>query len=386
MATAKSGRSRQQTNKEDGTCRRFECHEDAGRVLRLLLLLVLPSCAPETGYRQADTVDGAGSSETPSVAEPIDTAAFAAAFEVVREVVLEENDQAMVVQPMVSSGGNGLLLLAEPMEGQVNVFGTDGTFKAILGGRGEAPGELQFPLTAHRSGNGEIVVGDVMLQRITFYPPDEGEEPEVVPSPIPAVIGAQDIGDGRYIVAGADPSRPRPTLLHIWNRESGSIERSFLPVGVSEALLPAAASFSAASATLEGDTIWAVWALSDTLYKFDRSGDFLAALPLPLPRPGDLEALTRAPTDARAAQSALNAVTQVTEVFALDNGDKVIVSMQLRGPDNVRDMLILDRQGDLIWKAANMPELMTVDDGLFYFQHPGSSQPNRWLVARRKVQ
>ncbi len=386
MTTAKIGRSRQQTNEEYGTCRRFECHEDAGRVLRLLLLLVLPSCAPETGYRQADTSDGAGSSGTPSVAEPIDTAAFAAAFEVVREIVLEENDQAMVVQPTVSSGGDGLLLLAEPMEGQVNVFGTDGTFKTVLGGKGEAPGELQFPLTAHRSRSGEIVVADIMLPRITFYPPDEGDRPEVVRAPFPATIGAQDLGNGRYIVAGADPSQRRPRLLHIWNRESGSIERSFLPVGVPEALLSAAASFIAASATLEGDTIWAVWALSDTLYKFDRSGGFLAALPLPLPRPGDLEALTGGPRDARNMQSAFDAVTRVYKVFVLDNGDKVIVSMQRRGFDGVWDILILDRQGDPVWKAANMPRLMTVEDGLFYFQHPGSSLPNRWVVARRKVQ
>ena len=387
MAITKSGRSRQQTNAKYGTCFGFMCHENAGHVLRLLLLPMLFSCdASEAVSDAGSSADDPSTSTSPAVAEPVDTVAFAQAFEVVRELTLEENDQAMVVQPTVSSGGNGLLLLAEPLEGQVNLFDTDGSFKTAFGGRGEAPGELQLPLAAYPAGNGEIVVADMMLQRITFYPPGEGDEPEVVPSPVPFIISAQDLGDGRYILAGAIPDRPRPRLLHIWNRTSASIERSFLPVGVLEALLPAAASFTAASATLEGDTIWAVWALSDTLYKFDRSGDLLAALPLPLARPGDLGAMTGAPTDPRAMQSAFDAVTQVYRVFALDNGDKVIVSMQTRGFDSVWDILILDRQGGVVWKAANMPRLMTVDDDLFYFQHPGSSLPNRWLVARRTVQ
>lgn len=71
--------------------------------------------------------------------------------------------------------------------------------------------------------------------------------------------------------------------------------------------------------------------------------------------------------------------------FALGNGDKVIASMQTRGFDSVWDLLIIDRQGALVWRAANMPRLMTVDDGLFHFRHPDSSLPNRWLVARRRT-
>ena len=85
-------------------------------------------------------------------------------------------------------------------------------------------------------------------------------------------------------------------------------------------------------------------------------------------------------------QRALESVTQVYKAFVLGNGHKAIASMQRRGFDSVWDLVIVDRQGDLVWSAANMPSLMTVDDDLFYFKHPDSSLPNRWLVARLRAQ
>ena len=389
MATGTSGRSRQQTNAKHGIRHGFNRHEHPGLGLCLSLLLAtlpaLPSCDPSAPASRA-AGPAAGPSSTPhSVAEPIDTAAFAAAFEVVEELLLEENDRAMVVEPTVSSDGNGSLLLAEPLEGQVNLYGTDGSFKAVIGRKGEAPGDFQLPLAAHAAENGEILVADMMLRRITFHPADRRGEPRVAASPIPFIVGVQDLGNDRYLLSGADSNRPRPRLLHVWNRESASIEASFLPVGVPDRVLPAAASFTASSATLEGDTIWAVWALSDSLYKFNRTGERLAVLPLPLPRPGDLRAMTAVPRDRRGMQRAFDSVTQVYRAFVLGNGDKVIAAMQTRGFDRVWDLLIIDRQGRLLWRAANMPRLMTVDGDLFHFRHPGSSLPNRWLVARRRT-
>ncbi len=313
-------------------------------------------------------------------------AAFAEAFEVLGTLVLEENDQAMVVQPMVTSDDTGLLLLTEPMEAQVNLYGTDGTSLGTLGTKGEGPGEFLFPISAHRTRAGEVAVADIMSQRITFFGTGSAAAPEPVSVPVPGTMSAQDLGGGRYLLAGADPSERPPRLLHIWNRESGEIERSFLPMGVPEASLPFAVSFPAASATLAGDTIWAVWALSDTLYKFDSAGERLAALPLSLARPmGDLPASDAPVTDPREIQRVFDALTQTYKAFVLESGEKVVVSMQTREFGAVWDLLILDPEGATVWKAANMPRLFTVDQGVFYFKDPESVLPNHWLVARRKT-
>lgn len=388
QVTSNRVRRRQQTRTGWATRYGLPCIEITGRTFLAILVVAATAC----GFADDDSpaIDSAGASDAQAGSEAgqeaVDMATFAEAFEVMGRLVLEENDQAMVVQPMVTSDDTGLLLVTEPMEAQVNLFGTNGTLLGTLGAKGEGPGEFLFPMTAHRTRSGEIVVTDVMSQRITFFAADNDPAPEVIPSPVPGALSAQDLGDGRFLLAGADPAERPPRLLHIWNRESGEIERSFLPMGVPEASLPFAVSFSAANATLVGDTIWAVWALSDTLYKFDSAGERLAAVPLSLARPmGELSAGNGGLTDPREIQRVFDALTQVYKAFVLDSGEKVVVSMQTREFGSVWDILIIDSEGATVWKAANMPRLLTVDQGVFYFKDPESVLPNHWLVARRKT-
>lgn len=195
-------------------------------------------------------------------------------------------------------------------------------------------------MTAHRTRTGGVVVTDVMSQRMTFFAADNDSAPKVTPSPVP------------------------------------------LPMGVPEASLPFAVSFSAANATLASDTIWAVWALSDTLYKFDSAGERLAAVPLSLARPmGEMPASDAVLTDPREIQHAFDALTQLYKAFVLDSGEKVVVSMQTREFGSVWDILILGSEAATVWKAANMPRLHTVDQGVFYFRDPESVLPNHWLIG-----
>ena len=382
--TRNRGRRRQQTKASPAARIGLPCVEITGRALLSILVASVPACGPGDDA-SSTTPDASSPLASEADREPVDMDVFAEAFEVVRNLTLEENDQAMVVQPMVTSDNTGLLVVTEPMEAQVNLFGTDGSLLGILGTKGEGPGEFLFPMTAHRAENGEVVVADVMSQRMTFFAGSGDSAPEVIASPVPGAISAQDLGDGRFLLAGADPSEKPPKLLHIWNRESREIERSFLPMGVPEAALPFATSFTAASATLDGDTIWAVWALSDTLYKFDRTGERLATLPLSLARPlGELPMSGGSVTDPREIQRAFDSMTQVYKAFVMDSGEKVVVSVQTREFGAVWDVLILDPQGATVWKATNMPRLLTVDQGVFYFEDPASVLPNQWLVARRK--
>ena len=311
-------------------------------------------------------------------------AAFNEAFDVIQELELEETDQAMTVQPMVTPGGDGTFLLAEPMEGQVNVYGNDGRLLRVVGGRGQGPGEFLFPLSARRTLDGGIVVADLQLARLTFFAAS-GEDPEIVMSPITTVQGALDLGEDRYLLTGVLQSEGAPSLLHIWNRGTGDIERSFLPMGVPEESLGYAITFQGAFATLEADTIWAGWALSDTLYKFSRQGDRLDEIPLPMVRPmGTLPRAGESVPDADAGADAFDRFTQVLAMSVIDDGNLVVTSMQSRGMDAVWDLLIIDREGRQLLGAPNMPQLLAVEEDLFYFDDPASVLPNRWLVARWK--
>lgn len=358
-----------------------------GPVFALLTSILVPACGlPDREVPAAALVALADARETgnPRDTTLVDMEAFAAAFEVLRGLVLEETDEAMTVLPMVSVDRRGEFLLAEPREGQVNVYDSAGRLRRVFGRRGEGPGEFQMPIAARRTLDGGIVVADVMLSRLTFFTRGEEREPEVVASPLTLFLGAQDLGGGRYLLSGQDMSEQPPRLLHIWNRGTGEVERSFLPIGVPEESRAYAASYTSVDAVLEGDTIWAVWALSDTLYKFDRIGGMLERFPLALPRPmGALPgANAGAITDPGALQAAAESLTQVNSVFLLGDGTLAVQTMQARGFDAVWDLLIVDRRGKPVWGAARMPRLYAVVGELFYFDDPASMLPNHWIVAR----
>ena len=388
MATNGIRRTSQRTEAKCGARKRREAVGIAGRVFVLLVCALPPACdAADEGMPAAALVALAASQEAhgPGDTTLVDVEAFENAFEVSSRLVLEETEQAMAVLPMVSVGAPGEFLLAEPREGQVNAYDTAGRLRRVVGRRGEGPGEFRAPISAGRTADGGIVVADVMLSRLTFFPSEERGEPEVMASPLPLVVGAQDLGGGRrYLLSGQTMSEQPPRLLHIWDRETNVVERSFMPVGVAEESRPYATSYTSVGAVVEGDTIWAVWALSDTLYKFDRGGGVLEKLPLSLPRPmgalpgGEAGVIT----DPMARQAAAESLTQVNGIFVLSDGMLAVQTMQTRGFDAVWDLLIVDRHGAPVWSATRMPRLFAVAGDLFYFDDPASLLPNHWIVAR----
>ena len=357
-----------------------------GSAFVLLMYILVPACEAADKEASAAALVALDPKRTagPGDTTLVDMEAFGDAFEVSHRLVLEETDEAVTVLPMVSAGALGEFLLAEPQEGQVNGYDTAGRLRRVVGRRGEGPGEFRLPIAARRTLYGGMVVADPMLSRLTFFPPGENGEPAVVTSPLPLVLDAQDLGGGRYLLSGQAMSEQQPRLLHIWNRETDEVERSFMPIGVPEESRAYAASYTSVDAVLEGDTVWAVWALSDTLYKFDRGGGALERISLSLPRP--MGALPGAEagviTDPGVVQAAAENLTQVNSVFILGDGALAVQAMQVRGFDAVWDLLIVDRRGGPIWRATRMPRLFVVVGDLFYFDDPASLLPNHWIVAR----
>ena len=243
-----------------------------------------------------------------------------------------------------------------------------------------------MPVTARRTADGSIVVADAMLARVTFFSPKADYANAVTP-PVRLLVDVQDLGNGRLLVAGPggdDGTQPR--FLHIWNAQTGLVERRFLPMGVPEESRAVARSFAGVSVALDSDTIWAVWALSDTLYKFSRGGNPLGKIPLALPRPiGRLPTLDDLTAGITEMSGAIDAMTQLADVFVMEGGDMVIQSVQSRGLLFECDLLIVNRLGHVQLQLVGTPRLIVVDRDLFYFQDPASVLPNRLVVARRKA-
>ena len=353
------------------------------RFAYLLLLATAPVCGRDADRSPQPSAGGSSQAGTArSVVDPelIDIEAFESGFEITRHLELEESDRAMVVSPMVAAGGPDRLFVAEPKESQVNIYDTDGSLVRVVGRRGEGPGEFSMPFTARPTLDGGIVVADFMASRMTFFP--EGGDPVTVESPGLYLLGVSDIGGGRYLIEGRSEEH-WPAQLHIWNRGTDTIERSFLPVVVPEAALEEAIAFVSISVQVEADTIWAVWALADTVYSFDLNGELLDRLPVALPTP---IALPTTPYERRseAEKKEVQEITQVVDVFLADR-ELVVQSLRKLAAGTAHDLVLMDRQGSVVWSAARTPDLHAVIGADFYFADPFSILPNRWIVARRKA-
>ncbi|MCY3546867.1 MAG: hypothetical protein OXH49_08285 [Gemmatimonadetes bacterium] len=350
----------------------------------LFLLLLLP--VPDTHSPDATSrPDEASPTSLQIPQEPsVDTAAFLAAFEPLRILTLEENEDVVTVFPRMAAGHADELLVIDELEVQVRLYGRDGSLRTVIGRRGEGPGEFKTPMSASRAMDGRIVVADPSLSRISFFSPEGTFENLVGNVPVRLLWDVKDLGGDRLLLLGPggdDVGQPR--FLHIWDAQAERVERRFLPMGLPVASRPAGLSFPAVSAVVEADTIWAAWALSDTLYKFTRGGERLSEVPMPLLRPtGPVPAIEGV---VPANPDAISNITQVADVFPLSGGEFAVQSARMRFGDFEADLLIMDRLGQPRLQLARSPRLLFVDrEGLYYFDDPASVLPNRLIVARRR--
>ena len=274
----------------------------------------------------------------------------------------------MTVQPMVTLGGDGTFLLAEPMEGQgQRPTATTGVCGALRVAGETGRGEFRLPLTGppntrwrHRGGRPAACPADLF----------SGLRGGSGNRNVSDHYGAGSPGSGRRSVSAHRDAAVRggtDASAHLGTAARGTSSAVFLPMGVPEESLGYALTFQGTFAALEADTIWAGWALSDTLYKFSRQGDRLTEIPLPMVRPmGTLPRAGETVPDADAGADPFDRFTQVVRVSVLDDGNLVVTSMQSRGTDAVWDLLIIDRTGQQLLGAPNMPQLLAVEQGLFY--------------------
>ena len=351
----------------------------------LLLLPLLGACGVEASQEQDG--ESAAPRQVPEELS-VDTAAFFAAFEPVRALTLEENEEVITVVPVISAGRTGELIVVDQPEAQVRLYSEDGSLRTVIGRRGEGPGEFLTPMSASRAMDGRIVVTDARLSRMSFFSPEGSFGSLAGNVPVTFLLGAKDLGADRFLLlgpGGGDIGQPR--FLHIWDAAAGRVERRFLPMGLPEASRAAGSSFPSVSAVVEGDTIWAVWALSDTLYKFSRGGERLAEVAMPLPHPTgpvpSIEGMAMVDPD---VIDAIGAITQVADIFLLANGEVAVQAARSDGRGFETDLLIMDRFGQASLQLARSPRLLLVDrEDLYYFDDPASVLPNRLIVARRRI-
>lgn len=313
--------------------------------------------------------------------EPAPPATFDEVFEIVERITLEENDEVVIVQPFVTVDDAGRFVLAEPRESQVRVYAPDGRLERIVGRRGEGPGEMMMPTAARMAPDGRVIVGDVGTARVTIYSADGEGAPETLASPIAMPSDLRALAEGGYLVVGVDPTRSGDPLLHVWDGTEDGL-RSFFPMPVAEKDRGMALSTAYVHTAMTGDTIWAVFSLNDTIYRFGPDGTDRGRIVVPTAASPSLPVME----GERQADfiEALEAVTRVFNLFVLDDGTLAVQVARNRGAAVDFGLVLLERDGRGIAEMKEAPRLMGVHGDRFYFQDPASDLPNEWVAARRR--
>lgn len=300
-------------------------------------------------------------------------AAFADVFQVVDTLVMTENDSVVIGSPLVRFDGEDFVM-ADLFSAQVRLYTRRGELLWARGQHGDGPGEFLSPVSARRTTDGRVVVADISATRATYFEPTSDLEPATADVPF-LTLDYIDVGDGRRLIVGeALGASIRPqSMLHLWDAASRTVERSFMADPFPPELAAAWENVLYVDAQVARDTIWAVSALSDSVYAFLLDGASAGTVPLPLsPQPetdGDLAPLWLA-----------------AHVHMLDDGD---IAVQLYDVDmetqaRTWHLAVVGRDGAPKALLRDTPKLYVVANDLFYFQSPDHLEPNRWIAARRK--
>lgn len=301
-------------------------------------------------------------------------------------IVLEENPEVINVTPTVSLERSGGFVIADEREGQVRRYGREGALLWHAGSKGSGPGEYRSLSVAVRLASGEVLAAE-RRRSMSFYD-SAGTLVRTIQSGFSHVEDMDVVDDSTVVISAvANDHGLEGPRIHVWDPRTNVVRRSFF------APLPRAPNQAAAMmagwtrVAVRGDTVAAIFALSDTLYFFDLDGRALETVPLSFSgfRPVPAETPDGGSDPLRRAQW-FSTFDYVADVHWLDDGT-ILAPYQSIQPDRALTrswhLFGTNRRGDALFEVRDVPRLLAVDErrGELYFVTPGSETPNQWTVA-----
>jgi hypothetical protein len=300
---------------------------------------------------------------------------------------LQENDEVVNVVPLVSVDPRGGFLVADSREAQVRRYGPRGELLWNAGRRGSGPGEFRQPQAAVRMKDGSVAAVD-MGGRITIFDSVGSRVVRTVRSPFRFVEDVEVLDDSLLLVSAIFRDQGKGPRLHLWNARADTVVTSFFAPFL-RARNPVAATIAGwTKVAVRGDSVAAIFALSDSVHFFDRGGRTLGSVPIPfigfrrvgaeVPDGGE---------DPVRREKWLTSFDYVADVHWLPDGDLLIAYQSIvPGGAYTRDWHLtrMSPSGRRVFEARGIPWLLTVDsrDGGLYLVTPGAEVPNQWTLAR----
>jgi hypothetical protein len=305
-----------------------------------------------------------------------------------RAIALEENDAVVNVLIRATPDPRGGFLVADEQEDQVRRYDAGGRLLFTFGRRGAGPREFTGLNRAFRLASGDLLAVDALSHAAVFD--SAGKElRRTFRVPVGQVKHAFLVNDSLLLLGGRieDERQGDPDArLHLWNLRANRLVRSFFPVhGTTEAHRFAANTAGLLGTALRGDTLAAVFALSDSVYLFDLAGRRLGAVPMRAAGLRRFDPGMRPPhMDLVSAREWFGRFSLVSDVWWLRDGTFLVQYQDRVGVEPRWRLARLARDGHPLFESKDTPYLVAVDPETetLWFVRPGSPTPNAWAAAR----
>ncbi len=304
----------------------------------------------------------------------------------VGSVDLEENATVINVSPRVSLDPMGGFIVSDLKEAQVRIYGRDGRLRGAFGVKGAGPGEFSTPVVgAVRVGSDAILAAE-FSGKLTLLDSTGARVLGTSQVPLMPLYGVVALDSPeRVLLVGRGSAAAGGPLLHVWNRRSGTVERSFFVPPPPTPDLAAAAVFAGhAGAAYRSDRIAAVFAMDPVLHLFDTAGAAIGDVPIPFTGFRKLEVSPPAAFSRVAMQQWAESFSRVSDVVWLADDTLLVQYYDMDGVTPRWSLLGMTSDGEGLFEIRNTPRLLAVDPagGELVFVRPGSETPNRWQLAR----
>jgi hypothetical protein len=305
-----------------------------------------------------------------------------------RDITLEENDEVMNVIVHMAPDPRGGFLVADQAENQIRHYDRNGKLLGHFARKGEGPGEFSVLLRALPLRSGGTLAFNAFDRGTVFD--SAGRVARTFQVPLQSLYEARLLDDTLVLLGGPLPQRtpsPDRPRLHLWNLANGKLVRSFfVPRVQGRAHELAANAVGIVSMQVRGDTVAAVFAISDTVYFFDLNGRALRKVPIPFrhfrPVP-ERHRLPGSDDGVLAAREWVGTFSFISRVFWLRDGTLLVQYQDRVGTEPHWRLLGMTAQGRPLFEEVDTPYLIQADPGtdMLYFRKPGSLTMNVWTEA-----
>lgn len=310
---------------------------------------------------------------------------FGDVVRIVREVDLQEPRGVINVSLRVTPDPFGGFLVTDSQEGQIRQYSPNGVLLNHFGRLGPGPGEFRHIAAAARLPSGNIIAAD-MEGVLTLFNESGSRVLRISRTPLGPLYSLAVLDDEQVVLTGRIGASVRSPLIHIWDLRAEKLVRSFFRGPTPPPGLEGAYAFAgSADLAVRGDTVAAVFALTDTIYLFRRDGTQVGEVPwtarhfraLTQPMPQRWEG----PERFRKWTESFSAAGQL--FWKSDGGGFYIAFFDVIGHEPVWRLVQVDRTGADLLEIPDAPQLLSISprDSSLVFMRPGSDEPNLWSIA-----